>query len=401
MTSPQPLAGDSAAGLEDQHFQRSEGASIDRPADFVVLQPDGAAIYGSRERDQGLRGAIGAHVPDLDTQGMGRVRAWFAEDFARRALHPNPLADQVLARLGYDHPSGWYGPVAVTMEEDATGHIPPLVSDVRETVNEILAAVTENSWLREVGDLAAANSVWSSANIQADDSVLRKAEERAHRAGISWKDIDGVRTVGFLDQQWTDIRNSRNIGESIRASLLEIADADAWMLRYMVAVDVIRDQQHRAEGSIAERGPDAQQYERNMAALRMNVETIADLIDITDAEFTAIRARTTDNWRRMISATAEGIASLGISEEAWNYLCEPWFEIRSNRIANSLCYRRAVVTEPLLPPPHEMAAQARDALRVEPQTPQSDQVARPREELSDRPGSVPPDAAIDLGTDFE
>ncbi|MEV5835381.1 hypothetical protein [Nocardia sp. NPDC052112] len=113
------------------------------PADFVVLQPDGAAIYGSRERDQGLQAAIRAHVPDLATQGMGRVRAWFADDFTSAALHPNPLADQVPARLGYDHPSGWYGPVAVTMEEDVAGHIAPLASEVRETVNDVLAAASE------------------------------------------------------------------------------------------------------------------------------------------------------------------------------------------------------------------------------------------------------------------
>ncbi|WP_327116490.1 hypothetical protein OHB12_04740 [Nocardia sp. NBC_01730] len=113
------------------------------PADFVVLQPDGAVIYGSRDRDQGWRDAIRAHVPDLSTQGIGRVRAWFADDFASLDLRPNPLADQVLAHLGYRHPSGWYGPVAVTMEENMAGDIPPLSSEVRETVNGVLA--TANS----------------------------------------------------------------------------------------------------------------------------------------------------------------------------------------------------------------------------------------------------------------
>ncbi len=108
-------------------------------ADYVVLNPDGQALYGSRDPDQGIRDALRPHVPDLSTQGMGRVRAWFADDFSNPDLHPNPLADQVLARLGYQHPTGWYGPVAVSMEEDTAGRIPPLDSTVRETVDELLA----------------------------------------------------------------------------------------------------------------------------------------------------------------------------------------------------------------------------------------------------------------------
>ncbi|WP_063011872.1 hypothetical protein [Nocardia nova] len=110
-------------------------------ADFVVLHPGGEALYGSRDRDQSTRDAIRTHVPDLSTQGVGRVRAWFADNFSRPDLRPNPLADQVLARLGYKHPTGWYGPVAVTMEEDMAGHIPPLDPKVRETVDALLAPV--------------------------------------------------------------------------------------------------------------------------------------------------------------------------------------------------------------------------------------------------------------------
>lgn len=112
---------------------------MSRRADFVVLHPDGAAIYGSRDRAQPVRNALGAHVPELSTQGLGRVRAWFADDFASPALRPNPLANQVLARLGYRHPSGWYGPVAVTMEEDRAGNIAELAPDVRDTVDELSA----------------------------------------------------------------------------------------------------------------------------------------------------------------------------------------------------------------------------------------------------------------------
>ncbi|MFI6041954.1 hypothetical protein ACIA8C_09985 [Nocardia sp. NPDC051321] len=108
-------------------------------ADFLVLNPDGEVLYGSRNRDQEMRDAVRTHVPDLSTQGMGRLRAWFADDFSNPDLLPNPLADQVLARLGYQLPTGWYGPVAVSMEEDGAGDIPPLDSKVRETLDELLA----------------------------------------------------------------------------------------------------------------------------------------------------------------------------------------------------------------------------------------------------------------------
>lgn len=108
-------------------------------ADFVVLHPDGTAVYVSRAPGEGVRAAIRAHVPDLGTQGMGRVRAWFADTFSTPELPLNPLAYQVLARLGYRHPSGWYGPVAVTMEEDTAGIIAPLAPDVRATVEELHA----------------------------------------------------------------------------------------------------------------------------------------------------------------------------------------------------------------------------------------------------------------------
>lgn len=112
---------------------------MSRDADFVVLHPDGTTVYGSCGPGQGVRAAIRAHVPELSTQGMGRVRAWFPDTFSDPELLPNPLAYQVFAHLGYRHPSGWYGPVAVTMEENSAGIIAPLAPDIRATVQEVHA----------------------------------------------------------------------------------------------------------------------------------------------------------------------------------------------------------------------------------------------------------------------
>lgn len=108
-------------------------------ADFVVINPDRTVLYDVRDQDSGLRGAIARHVPNLSTQGMGRVRAWFADDFSDPALEANPLAYRVLTGLGYRHPTGWYGPVALSMEETPSGNVPPLTPEMRETLNDLFA----------------------------------------------------------------------------------------------------------------------------------------------------------------------------------------------------------------------------------------------------------------------
>ncbi|MGY2092835.1 hypothetical protein [Nocardia gipuzkoensis] len=233
--------------------------------------------------------------------------------------------------------------------------------------------------LREVGDLAAANSVWNYSNSEESDSMRREAEERAHSAGVSWKRIDGVRVVGFLNQKWTDVRDSLHLDESVRASLLATAEADAWMLRYMVAVDVLRSRQRQAENSTTQSGPDTEQHRRNMAGLAANVEIIADLIDMTEAERDTIRVRTMDDWPRMIAATAQSLDTPDITEEVWDDLCDPWFESRSDCIANTLRHHIAEPTPPLLTTPEELVARARRALEVEPETRQVDQAVRLRE----------------------
>lgn len=104
--------------------------------DFAVLHPDGRLEYGRRAEGESPNRALRAHiVADVATQGMGRLRAWFSDDFA--TLPPNPLADRVLSSIGYHHPTGWYGTVAVSMEEDGNGDPPPLPPAVRATFDEL------------------------------------------------------------------------------------------------------------------------------------------------------------------------------------------------------------------------------------------------------------------------
>jgi hypothetical protein len=76
---------------------------------FAVLRPTGRVAYGHRERGE-----------TTNTQGMGRLRTWFSDEFIPD-MPANRLADAVIGRLGYRHPAGWVGPVAVAVEEAATG----------------------------------------------------------------------------------------------------------------------------------------------------------------------------------------------------------------------------------------------------------------------------------------
>ncbi|MCX4098343.1 hypothetical protein [Nocardia sp. alder85J] len=116
-------------------------------ADFVVLYPDGTVGYGSNDRDGLVRETLHTHVTDLSTQGMGQVRAWFADGLSNPALHPNALAERVFARLGYHRPSGWYGPVAITMKENRDGEVAPLTPAVRAIVDELaVAAHSTDAW---------------------------------------------------------------------------------------------------------------------------------------------------------------------------------------------------------------------------------------------------------------
>jgi len=129
------------AGMDRMEFhstsRRNGGDLLSGQADFVVLRPDRTATYGVRDDYQGFPAAIGSHIPDLATQELGQLRAWYSHNFVNSSLPANPLADQVFERFGYEHPIGWRGPVAVTMAENAAGDIPPLFFKVVQTVREI------------------------------------------------------------------------------------------------------------------------------------------------------------------------------------------------------------------------------------------------------------------------
>ncbi|AYF78350.1 hypothetical protein D7D52_36035 [Nocardia yunnanensis] len=122
--------------------------------DFVVLHPDGQLTRHTRESTP-LNTAIRGHVvrphPDasLGTQGMGRLRAWYDDEFAGSEpgifggglppLPPNPLADRVLRGIGYKQPPGfWRGTVALSMEERPYGGgTDPLTAEALATLEDL------------------------------------------------------------------------------------------------------------------------------------------------------------------------------------------------------------------------------------------------------------------------
>lgn len=115
--------------------------------DFVVIYPAGAAeriTYDRRRPGESINNAIRRHIPDLGTQGMGRLRMWFNDTFTAD-LPPNPTADLVVGRLGYRRSNGWFGPVALSMNEDnGTGDCPPLLPEVQQTIDELLAVTDQH-----------------------------------------------------------------------------------------------------------------------------------------------------------------------------------------------------------------------------------------------------------------
>lgn len=106
-------------------------------ATFVVLCPDGTAVYDHHAPGTSILPAMDRHIPDVGTQGLGRLRMFFSDTFTPE-MPPNELADRVIGALGYTHRTGWFGTVAVSMEEDWTGEIPPLTPEVRATIDELL-----------------------------------------------------------------------------------------------------------------------------------------------------------------------------------------------------------------------------------------------------------------------
>jgi hypothetical protein len=117
-----------------------EPAAGAEPADFLLLRPQGHATYERRRGGESVNQALRREIPDLASQGHGRLCIWFCDDFA--GLPPNQLARQLLPRVGY-RPYGWAGLVAITMDENSyTGDIPPPAAEVRAALDDVLAAVT-------------------------------------------------------------------------------------------------------------------------------------------------------------------------------------------------------------------------------------------------------------------
>ncbi|GAB4589992.1 hypothetical protein [Nocardia sp. IFM 10818] len=114
------------------------------PSDFVVLHPDGRAEYHHTPVGRSLRDAIGDHVPNKASQGHRAVRMWFSDGFSAPGLYPNRLADDVLGQLGYTYQ--WYGPVAVSMDEDAHGETAALSAEVREAVTAAVDHLNTSMW---------------------------------------------------------------------------------------------------------------------------------------------------------------------------------------------------------------------------------------------------------------
>lgn len=101
----------------------------------TILHTNGHVEHVHRGPGESLQQTLRGRISDLGTQGMGRLRVWFTDDFS--SAPANTLADRVIGALGYRHPTGWRGTVALTMEEDSTGDCPPLTREVLATLDEL------------------------------------------------------------------------------------------------------------------------------------------------------------------------------------------------------------------------------------------------------------------------
>lgn len=103
--------------------------------EFALLHPTGTLEFVRAPASDALLPTIREHIPGLGTQGMGRLRAWFTDDFAE--LPANPLADSVISGMGYRHPTGWRGTVALSMEEETDGTTSSLTGNVRAAIEDL------------------------------------------------------------------------------------------------------------------------------------------------------------------------------------------------------------------------------------------------------------------------
>lgn len=185
--------------------------------DYVVLHPSGLA-YGSRRPGEWIDTALGRDLPagtDVSSMGHGRLRIWHADSFTDPALLVNPVADYVIGRLGYHHTSGWYGAVAISMEEDRhSGEIAPLLPELIATLAEMTAGMFRAEDGAH-GDMDAAPD-WGpareyapdllhtgalmlmSAHVNADGTVIQRYKHRGtrrhlclDRTGQAWRPVHG------------------------------------------------------------------------------------------------------------------------------------------------------------------------------------------------------------------
>ncbi|OBA44459.1 hypothetical protein A5789_09210 [Nocardia sp. 852002-51101_SCH5132738] len=109
---------------------------------LVVLHAHGLEV----DHNPRVGVAAAGHIRNCSSQGMGRLRAWFSDDFGFESITGRPryaaneLADHILRAIGYHQPEAeyWRGVVALSMEEDpATETIPPIPADVLATIQEL------------------------------------------------------------------------------------------------------------------------------------------------------------------------------------------------------------------------------------------------------------------------
>lgn len=105
------------------------------PPDFVVLNPDGTAVYGCGDIED-MMDALSVDKLALDVGGAGWVQVWHIESESSR----NTLAEQVLSRLGYSRPADFACPIALTTRAAPMVGAESLSVRVCEVVDEFVSA---------------------------------------------------------------------------------------------------------------------------------------------------------------------------------------------------------------------------------------------------------------------
>jgi hypothetical protein len=105
------------------------------PVDFVLMHPDGTLEQCRFSREHAPGEVLRELIPNLTSQGFGRLRLWFSADTT--SMPANRLADQVIQGMGYRHHGGWHGPVALTMAREAGGLYPEMLPDALTAIEEL------------------------------------------------------------------------------------------------------------------------------------------------------------------------------------------------------------------------------------------------------------------------